>query len=169
MPATSFFEAQRERSKVYEMQFGGYLRQRGYYVLPTYDYSGLGDKKAPALHGKNESLVIPDLLAWRDGRAVWFEIKLKEHADFNRVRQHAVTGFSLRHYRHYQRVKAETAAPVYIIFVHLAEQCIKYGELDALPISHIYDGEKMGKHGMVFFRFSDMAELMPLNQLGKAS
>jgi hypothetical protein len=159
------FIERREQSKVYEIAFGAWLQSRAYYVLPTYDYSGLGDGKAPVLHTHGESLVIPDLLAWGKGNGLWFEVKLKDHAEYYYKFQHLTTGFSLRLYKHYRRVKEVTGLKVYVVFIHAREECVKYGEIDALPVSHSYTGDKMGRDGMIFFKFDEMTDLMPLSQL----
>lgn len=159
------FIINREQSKIFEVAVGAWLRKRNQYVLPAYDYSGLGDDKPPMLRGKDENLVIPDLLAWRTGNGAWYEVKLKDRAVLYRNYQHLTTGINLRHYRHYRQVKTITGLPVFVVFVHQQEQCVKYGEIDALPVSHEYTGTKMGRDGMIFFEFDKIAQLMPYSEL----
>lgn len=79
------FQIQRERSKAYEIAVSRWLQaQRRYFVLPSYDYSGLADNKAPRLVRNTEWLVLPDLLGWNEQIGAWFEVKLKERADLYR-------------------------------------------------------------------------------------
>ena len=134
----SRFQAQRERSKLYEIAFSDWLqRVRGYYVLPTYDYSGLANNKAPRLMCLDSGLVIPDLLAAGNGVFQWFEIKLKEKADLHRKSGNLVTGLPYRHWLDYQRVKQVTGSLVWIVFIHETENVICAGEIDNMPHSHI--------------------------------
>lgn len=160
------FTLMRAWSKAYEIAFEGFLIARGYYILPSYDYSGIKDDKAPRLHGRNRHLVIPDLLAWHSEKGgAWFEIKVKTHADFNRKRQHVVTGFALRHYRDYLAVKALTKLPVYVVFIHQQEQIVITDEIEALPHSHTWPGSQMDRGGTIFFKFNELKRVTPLDGL----
>jgi len=149
------FRVQRERSLVYEKAFALYLQRRGYYILPTYDYTGLKDDKAPRLKGENQSLVVPDLLAAKNGLFSWFEIKLKQQADLYRKTNVLETGLALRHWKHYQEVKRLTGTLVNIIFIHEKEQEIRCGELSILEKyhSHTYKGDRMDRGGTIFFAY----------------
>jgi hypothetical protein len=109
-----------------------WLQRRGWLVLPVYDYSGLGDGKAPKLQGDGVSLVTPDLLAARDGSTKWFEVKHKTRADWTRITGRLETGIDLRLWNHYVRVRASTGCEVWIVFVHEHEDEIRAGEIGAL-------------------------------------
>lgn len=163
------FAFQRERSKVFEVAFSNWLRRtRGYFVLPTYDFSGSNGDKAPRLMGAHEHLVIPDLLATHPDKGnSWYEVKLKENADLYRKTNTLVTGCALRHYRDYQRVKALTKAPVYLVFIHEKENTVVTGEIDTLPYSHTYDGDKMDRGGTIFFSFERLKRVMTMGELSR--
>lgn len=162
----SEFEIQRERSKVYEIAFGRYLeRTRSYWILPSYDYSGLANNKAPRLTCVRERLVIPDLLGFKAGLGGWFEIKLKAHADFYRKTQTWETGLPYRHWQDYQRVNSITGFPVWLIFIHEKENVVKFGNVKDMPISHVYEGSKMDRNGTIFFKFQELKTVMPLSKL----
>lgn len=161
------FDYQRERSKVYERAFANWLQaQRGYMTLATYDFSGSEDAKAPMLFCGRRRLVIPDLQAWRPNRTlVWFEIKVKEQAVLYRKLNTITTGIELRHWQHYHEVSEATNADVWLVFIHEAEGVVVTGEISDMPISHQYNGNKMGRGGMIFFDFNKLYRLMTLEQL----
>lgn len=154
MPPSSF-EEQLARARVIERAFAAWLMQRGARILPVYDYSGLGDGKAPKLQAfsASDSLVTPDLLVARKGALVWCEVKWKARADWTKITGEFDTGISRRLWRQYQHVRAVTGARVFLVFAHEAEDvvtCDEIGALEALG-PRIYTGEKMGRGGMVFW------------------
>jgi hypothetical protein len=156
------FQEQLERSRQWEIAVGDWLRSRGCYVLPAYDYSGKDDDKAPRLQSPDgcTDLVIPDLAVFkRDTAGRWVEVKVKSCADEYRIGGYRVTGFSLRHWEHYQQVQEISGTEVLMIFIHMAEREVRAATLDALAgplLSHRYTGSRMGRHGMVFFRYDEM-------------
>lgn len=157
------FLRQRERSKLYEIAAGEFLRERGSYVIPSYDYSGAGDNKAPkALGPRGEiSLVLPDLLAFRPpsndagapGAAFSLEIKLKTEGTLHKKTGDMTTGMSLRHYDHYKRWQVISGHHVFVAFVHEDTRQVRVATLDWLAKHehHRYMGDKMGRAGMVFW------------------
>lgn len=164
----SAFEKQRERGKVYELAFATWLQlQRDYYVLPTYDYSGLANNKPPKLISKVKGLVIPDLLAYKEGDGAWFEIKLKTEAVLHRKTQTIVTGLPYRHWLDYQQVHTVTGLPIWIVFIHENEQIVKTCDINKAPISHIFEGDKMDRGGTIFFAFEKLITLISLPRLDK--
>ena len=74
-PRRSFAVA-REIAKRYEIAVGDWLKRRGWYVLPAYDYSGLADAKAPKFEAPPQklALVLPDLLVASSGKSKWAEV-----------------------------------------------------------------------------------------------
>lgn len=157
------FSEQRARSKVYEIAFSNWLQTRDWWILPTYDFSGSNDDKAPRLSLGNRKLVIPDLLAFRAAQSkAWFEIKVKAHADYNRKHACLVTGFAMRHLMHYREVKQLTGVPVYIVFIHEKEAVIKCCEIDTMPVSHEWTGGGMDRGGTVFLKFNALTTVAPI-------
>lgn len=163
------FRDQRERSKVYEIAMSGWLQsEQGYYILPSYDYSGLANDKAPRLVCGKEWLVLPDLQAYHwQHKPKWFEVKVKEQAIVYRKTGDLETGIATRHLRDYRRVKALTKTDVWLTFVHEKEGVVRRQEIDDLPFTHVYDGDLMDKGGTTFFDFNRLPLLMTLAELNK--
>lgn len=156
------------------MSVAGWARRRGYYVLPTYDYSGKGDDKAPKLAAPpgTESLVLPDLQCFRPQGPGWLEVKTKTRADDYRKGGYRVTGISLRLYRHYREVERVTKSEVTVLFLHERENEVRGDTLSRLRadnFSHEYDGGKMGRGGMVFFRYDGIRCWGPLSMFAQPS
>jgi hypothetical protein len=163
------FEASVAEARKYEEALSTWLqRQYGYYVLPTYDYSGLGDSKAPKLYKCESGLVIPDLFACRGGSSLWMECKWKTRADWHRKTQRLATGISKRHFEHYIKVEEVSGVKVYIAFLHVEEDEIRIAPLSKLKdsINHEYDGKKMGRAGMVFWRYDALILKGRLSEIG---
>ncbi len=160
------FKQQRARGLVYEIAFSKWLQaKRNWYVLPTYDFNGFAQDKAPRLVSGGQKLVVPDILAFRQGKGAWFEIKLKERADLYRATNTRETGLPYRHYKDYTRIAQLTGLPVWVIFIHEKEQVVKTGEIAKLPISHVYDGDKMDRGGTIFFKFDALLTIMTFQSL----
>lgn len=123
-----------------------WLQQQGWYVLPTYDYSGLDNNKAPKLEGSspNRSLVIPDLLAAQFSKGtVWLEVKRKSKADWTHQTGRRETGIPLRLWNDYLDVQHETRLDVWVLFVHEQED-----EVRGQRITYLNNGDcSHGKYG----------------------
>jgi len=147
-----------------------WLQSLGWYVLPAYDYAGLGEGKAPRLEGPQPA-VVPDLLTARDGAGRWCEVKFKQHADWTRATGRYETGIPTRHWLDYGRVRTITGTDVWLMFVHEDEDEIRGGEIDylsrawcahgsdAFPILREYEGDRMSSGGMTFFCWKCLAPL----------
>ena len=66
-----------KRGQSGERVVAGILMNRGWFVVPSYDYSGEDGNKAPKMQGADLSLVIPDLDIARGGDRRWIEVKTK--------------------------------------------------------------------------------------------
>jgi hypothetical protein len=171
----SFDEALAEARR-YEEGFASLLAERDYYVIPTYDYSGAGDGKAPKAKAPPgaEDLILPDLQGFKDGQLRWFEVKFKSHATVNRTRGYRVTGLCRRLWRHYGQVQVVTGAPVYLAFLHEHEKEVRGATLDVLAKPPIFSHEverNFGQHGGVFFAYDAIPRwgslAMVLSRLGR--
>lgn len=132
------------------------LKRRGYFVIPSYDYSGENDDKAPRMHGTAASLVLPDLDVCKDGRRVWVEVKTKEEATFHRNTQRLEHGISQRHYRDYKEVEKVSGCDVYLAVYEIKTGDVLMAKLSNLSKrERVYAGEKMSNGGMVFFARED--------------
>lgn len=156
--SSNTFEAKVLEARRYEKALATWFQRRfGAYVLPTYDYSGLQENKAPKLMSASAGLVIPDLLLCRNGKTTWAECKWKTNADLHRKTGHFVTGINARHFSHYKQVKNISGCDVVIMFLHILEGEMRGDEIDALPeVHHLYEGKMMGKGGMVFWQWDKL-------------
>ena len=165
------FETKRELARAWEQRMGEWARRRGWYVLPTYDYSGRDDDKAPKLLAPpgRESLVLPDLQCVRPGETRWLEIKWKASCTRYVKGGYRTTGISLRLWEHYSQVELLTGGGVWVVFLHQEEQEIRGDSLADLhrKVSHQYDGRKMGRGGMIFFRYDKLTRWGSLSMLAQ--
>lgn len=163
------FERNLSRGKIEERKCAAYLKALGYRVLPTTEFSGSG---APMLEAEDaaESLVMPDLQAFKNGEGAWFEIKWKTEGTWSQRHHRVETGISLRHHEHYCQIERETKSPVVLVFVHEAEREVRCGTLAQLAnaFSHDYRGEKMGRSGMRFWIYERIPLWMALDELNAA-
>jgi len=173
MQAPSDFQVRLDAAREWEKRMAALLRERGWYVLPTYDFSGKGDDKAPKLMAPVgcESLVLPDLQCFGEDGQRWVEVKYKTRADYNRKHGYTVTGISRRLWRHYRSVAEVSRADVFVAFLHDEEAEIRGDSLANLSsyVSHEYDGSKMGRDGMVFWRYGQIPRWCQLDRLPEAA
>lgn len=127
------------------------LKQRGWFVIPSYDYSGEDGNKAPKMEGCTAALVIPDLDIAKAGERRWAEVKTKALATLHRKTGVLEHGIPVRHWHHYQQVEAETGCPVWIFIYEESTGAVMCAEMRALGGGRVYDGPKMSRGGMVFW------------------
>jgi hypothetical protein len=162
----SEFETELMRSRPYEVAFSRWLQdKRGFYTLPVFDFYGLGQGFAPHLDGNGQRLTAPDILACKEGVYSWFEIKLKECAPLHRISKTYVTGLPLRNWQHYHIISEATASPVWLVFIHLNEQEVRAGEINAISAHNIDHKATMDNGGTVFYSYHTLHRLMPLAAL----
>lgn len=128
------------------------LQKNGWFVIPSYAYTGPENDKAPKMEGTNTYFVIPDLDICKVGTRRWIEVKTKTEADYTRITQRFEHGIPLRHYYHYLEVQKESGCPVWLFVYELRTKTLLYASLNSL--SHFirkYEGNKMSKGGMAFF------------------
>jgi len=128
------------------------LQDRGWFVIPSYDYSGEDNDKAPRLQGNLRAYVIPDLDIARGGRRIWAEVKTKACATYTRITQRFEHGIPMRHFRDYRAVQDITGCSVWLFVYEENTGEVLCGELDNLAAhKREYTGGKMSYGGMVFF------------------
>ena len=157
-----------KRGRSGECVFAGWFRQRGCFVIPSYDYSGEDGDKAPKMDDANLSLVIPDLDVAKAGTRWWVEVKTKWKADFYRKGRRLEHGISKRHYEHYLRVQRESGTPVWLCIYEERDGYLLGARLDDLgPYGREYRGSKMGWDGMIFWpreRFKVFGKVAPARE-----
>jgi hypothetical protein len=146
-------------------------------VFPAYEKEG-GDFKGPQLFSASGDLVLPDLLAFRSGAAIWFEVKRKTCFTWHRITHRWVTGIDLHHYGQYLEVSARTELPVWLMFLHPQDEPdprdIQHGcpascpaglfgnDIDVLSHCENHRHANHGRHGMVYWA-SDNLHLLARN------
>ena len=140
-----------KRGRAGERVVANALQRRGWFIVPSYDYTGQNGDKAPKMQGLNLSLVIPDLDAARRGKRFWVEVKTKARPDFTRSTGQWEHGIAKRHLEHYRRVEIESGAPVWLMIVEEQNALLIGQSLAKLGTPRIYEGWKMGRGGMAFW------------------
>ncbi len=144
------FEEQLARGRTAEHLVSELLQERGWHIIPSYDFTGDDANKAPKLQGKLAHIVIPDLDAAKDGSRKWCEVKRKESANFTRITKRLEHGIPLRHYQDYQKVEEITGTEVWLFILEENTGDVLCAPLKKLR-PRIYDGGKMSRGGMAFF------------------
>lgn len=138
-----------------------WLQRRGWYVIPSYDYSGADGKKPPRMLGNLVGYAIPDLDVARFGKRLWVEVKTKGNATLYRKTGTLEHGISHRLLNHYLTVQAITGTAVWL-FVHEEKaDVLLVATLATLGAPRTYEGWKMGQGGMAFWprdRFKPLGE-----------
>lgn len=121
------------------------LQGRGYYVIPSYDYTGTDGDKAPRMQAYRDSYVVPDLDVARGGQRAWIEVKTKTIPVFFRATQQERHGIEQRLWRDYEAVQRETGDPVFLFVIEqnsgtiLCERMDRLGSLDG-ELRHLDPG-----------------------------
>lgn len=164
------FQVKLDAAREWEKALSRWIRGRGWYVLPTYDYSGKGDDKAPKLYAPHglESLVLPDLQCFRLGSQQWLECKWKHRSTFYEKGGYRSTGICRRLYRHYRQVQDATGAVVVVCFIHEHEKEMRGAPLSLLDDrSYSHESSRLGRHGMRFWRYDTISRWGDLAELGR--
>lgn len=144
--------AEFRRGRTGEQIVTGLLRAHGYYVVPSYDYSGEDGNKAPKLQGDGEAWPIPDLDVAKASRRHWVEVKTKRAPSFTYVTRRLEHGIPQRHFEAYQRVEEITGTPVWLAIVEEESGEVLIARLaDIAAHARFYRGGRMDRGGMVFF------------------
>lgn len=135
-----------------EKLVAGLLRDRGWYVIPSYDYSGEDGNKPPRLEGSSDAFPIPDLDVAKRGARRWAEVKTKSAASYTRMTRQLEHGISARHCAAYQKVQKITGCEVWLFVLEQDTGDVLCERFDDLLLRvRRYAGPEMGSSGMVFF------------------
>ena len=157
-----------------EQTVSEWLQSRGHMVFPAYEKES-GEYKGPQLFSASGDLVLPDLLAMRGGKAIWFEVKRKSCFSWHRISRQWVTGIDLHHYGQYKEVAARTEFPVWLVFLHPSDmpdagdiahgcppQCpsgLFGNDIDVLAKTESHRHANWGRHGMVYWSRGSLLRL----------
>lgn len=92
------------------------LIKSGFWVVPSYDFSGTDGDKAPKMIGVSRGIILPDLDVCKDGRRLWVEVKTKLEASFYRRENREEHGFDKRHFSQYLEIQEITGCKVVVVF-----------------------------------------------------
>lgn len=127
------------------------LQASGWYVIPSYDYTG-EENKAPKMQGLASNFVIPDLDTAKDGKRKWAEVKTKAAPTLHRVTNTLEHGIDRCHYDSYLEIERITGCAVWLFVYEEDSQCVLFNSLANLKSkARFYTGDKMRRGGMVFF------------------
>jgi len=121
-----------------ERRIARMLQSKGFFVNPSYDYSGEDGNKAPRLEGKDHSFVVPDLDASRDGVRLWVEVKSKSKPVVWGKTGEIRHGIELRHFWSYRQIEKITGSRVFLVVVEENSGevlCASLSKLARAPIS----------------------------------
>lgn len=121
-----------KRGRNGEQIIAEYLRQRGWWVIPSYDYSGEDGNKAPRMTGARGAIVIPDLDAAKDGRRIWVEVKTKEKRVLWRKKNEHRHGIEMRHFWSYQQAQRITGNKAFLVIFEEDTREILCASIDRL-------------------------------------
>lgn len=133
------------RGRAAEQRVAAWLQERGWYVIPSYDYSGEDGDKAPRLQGYRIGHPVPDLDTAKEGKRRWVEVKAKSDVIFWRKTQKEQHGIDLVLLQHYQTVQVITGTPVWLVIFEEFTGCLIGNAVDALgePREGTLNGRKM--------------------------
>lgn len=129
------------------------LRSRGWMTLPVASIStGPEAARGPMFQGVgSEYLSAPDVLACKDGKSAWFEIKYKADTTLHRNTGRTEVGIPARLWGHYMGVAKETGLPVVLSFVVGSSSTVLLGEIGHVSkTKRSYRGPNMPNE-MLFF------------------
>lgn len=131
-----------------ELMVSKWLQSRGFYVIPSYDYTGAEDK-APRMHRGHEGLIVPDLDTCKDGSRRWVEVKTKTEPVYHRKTGTFRHGIDRHQWESYLRIQRETGCKVHLCIIEQVAGIVLMALVDRLREVVIH-GEGAGV-GMVYF------------------
>lgn len=143
------------------------LKERGWMVIPSYDYSG-EDDHAPRMEGQAAAYILPDLDICRKGQRRWAEVKTKHAPSLGRISGKLEHGIPLRHFHHYQSVQRETGTEVWLFIYEEAARKLIFEKLDNLGEGRVSNASSMSRGGMIYWTRDKFRE-MPFNVAGEAA
>jgi hypothetical protein len=160
------FEDKLQYGRDGELSIAEIMKSRGWYVIPSYDYSGKGDDKSPKLVGADKGYAVPDLDVAKKGKRFWIEVKRKSTATLHRKTQILEHGIPLRLYHDYKFVEQETGCEVWLFIIEDDSADVLCAKLSDLATkARICDGDKMSRGGMIFFPRENFVRFGKLNRI----
>jgi hypothetical protein len=140
------------------------LKSDGWYIANASSLDEIaGDDGAPLVRGEDDKKITPDILAMRDGRTVWVEVKLKTTgAEYIRKNEQYEHFIDLKNWHSYLQVESSSGCEVWLAVVEQPEQTLRRQMIEDIDVVGHWDetqvknnnGEKYGETG-VFVPQSD--------------
>lgn len=134
-----------------------WLMERGWYVIPSYDYAGEDGNKAPRLESLSDRFPVPDLdicsgprSRFSSGVRRWVEVKAKEAASFTYKTGKYEHG--IEHYDDYMRVAELTGTEAWLAIyetttIHTREQRGEAGLLLVQSFANLGEPRRTSMYG----------------------
>lgn len=132
-------------SREAEQSVGEWFKKNGYAIIPSYEYSGQNDDKAPKMQTLDKGYPVPDLDVSREGYRFWVEVKRYTYAPFNRKKQCYVHGIPSRLYNSYKKVEEITGCPVFLAIEEKKWNRLLIAKLSKLKPLHCQCGCRVDK------------------------
>jgi len=115
-----------------ELVVAGELEARGWFVIPSYDYTGADGDKAPKMRRCGDAVVVPDLDVCRRGDRKWVEVKTKTEPTLHRKTQTLEHGIDAHHWEQYGRVQTESGCNVFLCVLERSSGQVLIASIDGL-------------------------------------
>lgn len=155
-----------KRGRAGELVVDAWLKRRGCYVIPSYDYAGENGDKAPRLQGLWTGHPVPDLDVSKEGYRFWAEVKTKAAPNIWRgpkpwgesnTPEH---GIDLSLAQHYRMVEIISGSPAWLFIYEESSRWLLAQRFAVLGKSRIgtCNGKKMINWPRASFRELDRIE-----------
>jgi len=159
------------QGKLIETLIAKWLIKRGYTIIPIYEIAD-NQYKGPQIFTPHESIIAPDMLAFKDGYFYFIEAKFKSGFTKHDNTGHYLTGIDLPHYRNYIKVMEHFNTDIRIIFVMEGKEVmgntwnsgVYMGYLSEMVDCIHHTHEKGSKHGMVYWDEEVLTKVCTLEQ-----
>lgn len=142
---TVSWEERWRQGRTWEERAVELLKGMGWMVVSLANLSsGPQAARGPQLEGATSSLVLPDVLACKEGVSCWFEIKYKASTTYHRNSRRTEVGIPEYLLQHYLGIQKATGIEVRLAFLIGDERALLVANLkDATRTRRIYDGHNM--------------------------
>jgi hypothetical protein len=177
----SNFSRQYPFGKIGESAIGRWVISKGgYSILPVYEKEQ-GEYKGPVLFTSENSLVAPDMLAFRKENVCWIEAKHKSAFTWHRLTKKWVTGVDQHHFSDYCEIADLTDIPVWLLFLHrpgtakdtpegIESPTGLFGHhVERLQKTIHHSSDKHGSHGMHYWNHETLIKMAPIEDFEERS
>jgi len=134
-----------------------YLKELGYLVLQTSEIYSVKTNTAARMSGIDCNIIVPDILACRNGKTSWVEVKVKESPVLYRKEGQYTHGIDTYKFHDYLKVQKNTGIGVDVYIVEVVTQ-----KLLCAPLSLLAENVHSSKNGVTFFLRSNFTEIANL-------